>query len=149
MAASIPRKSPRKRTNEETQGNTQTTGRKVDKRTGKELPTEDPPEKKKKRKSRPGMKAIREIIKYQGGRTYDRGPDGKNYENKTYVTYPAGTDLQIPKAAIQRLVYEVARDYKSDLRFTEMAMDAIHHVIEGFLTDVLIDTNLQAIGAGA
>ena len=57
---------------------------------------------KKNRRYRPGTVALREIRRYQ----------------KT-------TDLLIKKAPFQRLVREVAQDYKIDLRFQSSAVMAL------------------------
>ena len=82
------------------------------------------PEGKKARKYRPGTVAMREIRRYQ----------------KT-------TDLLIKKAPFQRLVREVAQDYKADLRFQSSAVMAMQEASEAYLVGVFEDTNLCAIHA--
>ena len=47
----------------------------------------------------------------------------------------------------QRLVREVAQDYKTDLRFQSFALLALQEASEAFVTRVLSDANLCAIHA--
>ena len=82
------------------------------------------PEGKKARKYRPGTVAMREIRRYQ----------------KT-------TDLLIKKAPFQRLVREVAQDFKTDLRFQSSAVVALQEASEAYLVGLFEDTNLCAIHA--
>ena len=82
------------------------------------------PEGKKARKYRPGTVAMREIRRYQ----------------KT-------TDLLIKKAPFQRLVREVAQDFKTDLRFQSSAVMALQEASEAYLVGLFEDTNLCAIHA--
>jgi len=79
---------------------------------------------KKGRRYRPGTVALREIRRYQ----------------KT-------TDLLIKKAPFQRLVREVAQDYKADLRFQSSAVMALQEASEAYLVGLFEDTNLCAIHA--
>lgn len=79
---------------------------------------------KKARRFRPGTVALREIRKYQ----------------KT-------TDLLLKKAPFQRLVREVAQDFKTDLRFQSSAVMALQEASEAFLVGLFEDTNLCAIHA--
>ena len=79
---------------------------------------------KKSRRYRPGTVALREIRKYQ-----------------------KSTDLLIKKAPFQRLVREVAQDYKADLRFQSSAVMAMQEASEAYLVGVFEDTNLCAIHA--
>ena len=71
---------------------------------------------------RPGTVALREIRKYQ----------------KT-------SDLLTPKASFQRLVREVAQDFKSDTRFVSDALFALQHASEGYFVGLFEDTQLCAI----
>ena len=82
------------------------------------------PEGKKARKYRPGTVAMREIRRYQ----------------KT-------TDLLLKKAPFQRLVREVAQDFKTDLRFQSSAVMALQEASEAYLVGLFEDTNLCAIHA--
>ena len=79
---------------------------------------------KKSRRYRPGTVALREIRRYQ-----------------------KSTDLLIKKAPFQRLVREVAQDYKADLRFQSSAVMAMQEASEAYLVGVFEDTNLCAIHA--
>jgi histone H3 len=80
---------------------------------------------KKPHRYRPGTVALREIRRYQ----------------KT-------TDLLIPKLPFQRLVREIAQDFKNDLKFQSTAPLATQESSEAFLTGLFEDTNLAAIHAG-
>jgi histone H3 len=79
---------------------------------------------KKAHRYRPGTVALREIRRYQ-----------------------KGTDLLLKKAPFQRLVREVAQDFKSDLRFQSSAVMALQEASEAFLIGLFEDTNLCAIHA--
>lgn len=80
--------------------------------------------KKGPRRYKPGTVALREIRRYQ-----------KN------------TELLIRKRPFQRLVREVAQDYKSDLRFQSAAIDALQEAVEAYLVSLFECTNLCAIHA--
>ena len=77
---------------------------------------------KKPHRFRPGTVALREIRKYQ-----------------------KSTELLIRKLPFQRLVREVAQDFKSDLRFQTHAITALQEASEAYLTSLFEDTNLCAI----
>ena len=79
---------------------------------------------KKPHRFRPGTVAIREIRRYQ----------------KT-------TELLIKKLPFQRLVKEIAQDFKSDLRFQASAVSALQEATESYIVGVFQDTNLCAIHA--
>jgi histone H3 len=79
---------------------------------------------KKAHRFRPGTVALREIRKYQ-----------------------KGTELLIRKLPFQRLVREVAMDFKTDLRFQSHAIMALQEASEAYLTSIFEDTNLCAIHA--
>ena len=80
---------------------------------------------KKPHRFRPGTVALREIRKYQ-----------------------KSTELLIRKLPFQRLVREIASDYKSDLRFQSSAIAAIQEACEAYMVGLFEDTNLCAIHAG-
>ena len=73
---------------------------------------------------RPGTVALREIRRYQ-----------------------KSTDLLIRKLPFQRLVREVAQDFRTDLRFQAAAVLALQEASESYLVGLLEDTNLCAIHA--
>ena len=79
---------------------------------------------KKPHKFRPGTVALREIRKYQ-----------------------KSTDLLIRKLPFQRLVREIAQEFKQDLRFQSMAVLALQEAAEAYLVNLFEDTNLCAIHA--
>ena len=79
---------------------------------------------KKPHRYRPGTVALREIRKYQ-----------------------RSTELLIKKIPFQRLVREIAQDFKTDLRFQSTAILALHEAAEAYMVGVFEDTNLCAIHA--
>ena len=79
---------------------------------------------KKPHRYKPGTVALREIRRYQ-----------------------KSTELLIRRAPFQRLVREIAQDYKSDLRFQQSAVDALQEASESYLVGLFEDTNLCAIHA--
>ena len=79
---------------------------------------------KKPHRYRPGTVALREIRKYQ-----------------------KSTELLIRKLPFQRLVREIAQDFKTDLRFQSSAVMAIQEAAEAYLVGVFEDTNLAALHA--
>lgn len=81
-------------------------------------------EEKKKRRTRPGAVALREIRKYQ-----------------------KSTDLLMRKAPFMRLVREIAQDFKCDLRFQSSAVFALQESAEAYMVGLYEDTNLCAIHA--
>ena len=80
--------------------------------------------KKKPHRYRPGTVALREIRRYQ----------------KT-------TELLLRKLPFQRLVREIAQDYKTDLRFQSVAIQALQEAAEYYLVGLFEDSNLAAIHA--
>jgi histone H3 len=79
---------------------------------------------KKPHRFKPGTVALREIRKYQ-----------------------KSTELLIRKLPFQRLVREIAQDFKSDLRFQASAVLAIQEAGEFYMVGLFEDTNLCAIHA--
>eukprot|EP01092_Planopodium_desertum_P002323 TRINITY_DN1366_c0_g1_i1.p1 TRINITY_DN1366_c0_g1~~TRINITY_DN1366_c0_g1_i1.p1 ORF type:complete len:135 (-),score=27.48 TRINITY_DN1366_c0_g1_i1:61-465(-) len=79
---------------------------------------------KKPHRFRPGTVALREIRRYQ-----------------------KSTELLIRKLPFQRLVREIAQDYKTDLRFQGAAVAALQEAAESYLVGLFEDTNLCAIHA--
>ena len=78
----------------------------------------------KKRRFHPGTVALREIRKYQ-----------------------KGVELLIRRLPFQRLVREIAQDYKPDLNFQASALGALQEAAEAYLVGLFEDTNLCAIHA--
>ena len=79
---------------------------------------------KKAHRYRPGTVALREIRKYQ-----------------------KSTELLIRKLPFQRLVREIAQEFKTDLRFQSSAVLALQEASESYLVGLFEDTNLCAIHA--
>lgn len=79
---------------------------------------------KKPHRFRPGTVALREIRKYQ-----------------------KSTELLVRKLPFQRLVREIAQEYKTDLRFQSSAVLALQEAAEAYLVGLFEDTNLCAIHA--
>ncbi len=79
---------------------------------------------KRPRRYRPGTVALREIRKFQ-----------------------KSTDLLIRKLPFQKLVREIATQFKSDLRFQTQAILALQEACEAYMVQLFQDTNLCAIHA--
>jgi histone H3 len=79
---------------------------------------------KKPHRYRPGTVALREIRRYQ-----------------------KSTELLIRKRPFQKLVREVAQDFKADLRFQSHAIMALQEASEAYLVSLFEDTNLCAMHA--
>ena len=61
--------------------------------------------------------------------------------------YQKGTDLLMRKLPFQRLVREIAQDFRTDLRFGATAILALQESSEAHLVGMLEDSNLLAIHA--
>ncbi|SPT19151.1 unnamed protein product [Triticum aestivum] len=61
--------------------------------------------------------------------------------------YQKSTELLIRKLPFQRLVQEIARDYKTDLCFQSSAVSALQEAAKAYLIGLFEDTNLCAIHA--
>jgi histone H3 len=79
---------------------------------------------KRPHRYRPGTVALREIRRFQ-----------------------RSTELLIRKLPFQRLVREIAQDFKTDLRFQGAAVEALQEAAEAYLVGLFEDTNLCAIHA--
>ena len=79
---------------------------------------------KKPHRYRPGTVALREIRRYQ-----------------------KSTEMLIRKLPFQRLVREIAQDFKTDLRFQSAAIMAMQEASEAYLVGLFKDSNLCAIHA--
>uniref|UniRef100_A0A8D3AI48 Histone H3 n=1 Tax=Scophthalmus maximus TaxID=52904 RepID=A0A8D3AI48_SCOMX len=94
------------------------------KSTGGKAPRKQLATKAKPHRYRPGTVALREIRRYQ-----------------------KSTELLIRKLPFQRLVREIAQDFKTDLRFQSSAVMALQEASEAYLVGLFEDTNLCAIHA--
>ena len=79
---------------------------------------------RKPRRYRPGTVVLREIRRYQ-----------------------KSTELLLRKLPFQRLVREIAQDFKTDLRFQSTSVMALQEASEAYLVGLFEDTNLCAIHA--
>jgi histone H3 len=79
---------------------------------------------KKPHRYRPGTVALREIRKYQ-----------------------KSTELLIRKLPFQRLVREIAQNFRCDVKFQSTALLALQEASEAYLVGLFEDTNLAAIHA--
>ena len=77
---------------------------------------------KKPHRWRPGTVAIREIRRYQ-----------------------KSVKMLIPLLPFQRLVREIAMEYRDDLRFQSAAVEALQEAAEAYLVGIFEDTNLCAL----
>ena len=62
-------------------------------------------------------------------------------------SYQKSTELLICRTPFQRLVREIAQDFKSELRFQSLAIAALQEAAETYLVSLLEDANLCAIHA--
>jgi len=79
---------------------------------------------KKPHRYRPGTVALREIRRYQ-----------------------KSTELLIRKLPFQRLVREIAQDFKTDLRFQSSAIGALQEAVEAYLVS-LFEGTLSSLRLG-
>jgi histone H3 len=61
--------------------------------------------------------------------------------------YQKSTDLLIRKLPFQRLVREIAQDFRQDLRFQSTAILALQEASEAYLVGLFEDVNLIAMHA--
>ena len=61
--------------------------------------------------------------------------------------YQKSTELLIRKLPFQRLVREIAQNYKTNLRFQTSAVMALQEATEAYLVGLFDDTNICAIHA--
>jgi histone H3 len=78
----------------------------------------------RKHRYHPGTVALREIRKYQ-----------------------KSTDLLLRKMPFQRLVREIAQDFRSNLSFQGLAFQALQEASEAYLVELFQNTNLCALHA--
>ena len=88
-------------------------------------PRKPPPRQmQKRRRFRPGTVALREIQQYQ-----------------------KSTDLLIRRAPFQRIVQEIVRSFRNDLRIQAAAIKGLQEAAEAYLVGLFEDSNLCAIHA--
>ena len=88
-------------------------------------PHKPPPHQmQKRRRFRPGTVALREIWQYQ-----------------------KSTDLLIRRAPFQRVVYEIVRSFRNDLRIQAAEIKGLQEAAEAYLVGLFEDSNLCTIHA--
>ena len=88
-------------------------------------PCKPPPHQmQKRRRFRPGTVALREIWQYQ-----------------------KSTDLSIRRAPFQRVMHEIVRSFRNDLRIQAAAIKGLQEAAEAYLVGLFEDSNLCAIHA--
>ena len=88
-------------------------------------PHKPPPcQMQRKRRFRPGTVALREIQRYQ-----------------------KSTDLLIRRAPFQRVMYEIVRSFRNNLRIQAAAIKGLQEAAEVYLVGLFKDSNLCAIHA--
>uniref|UniRef100_A0A8D0X6I9 H3 clustered histone 4 n=1 Tax=Sus scrofa TaxID=9823 RepID=A0A8D0X6I9_PIG len=102
---------------------------------------------KKPHRYRPGTVALREIRRYQGGVKKPHRYRPGTVALREIRRYQKSTELLIRKLPFQRLVREIAQDFKTDLRFQSSAVMALQEACEAYLVGLFEDTNLCAIHA--
>ena len=88
-------------------------------------PHKPPPCQMQKKRFRPGTVALREIRRYQ----------------------QKSTDLLIRRAPFQRVIYEIMRSFRNDLRIQAVAIKGLQEAAEAYLVGLFEDSNLCAIHA--
>ena len=61
------------------------------------------------------------------------------------VTRPQDPELLLPKLPFERIVREIAQDYKTDIKFQSAALQALQEAAEAYLTGIFKDANLSSI----
>lgn len=107
------------------------------KQTGGKAPRKQLAEKASTRKSEPGVTTVRKPHRFRPGTVALR----------EIRRFQKSTDLLIRKIPFQRLVREIAQEFKADLRFQGSAILALQECAEAYLVNLFEDTNLCAIHA--
>lgn len=89
------------------------------------------------RKSQPATGGVKKPHRYKAGTVALR----------EIRKYQKSVEMLVPKMCFQRLVREVAQDFKTDVRFTNNALLAIQEASEAYLVAMFGDANLAAIHA--
>ncbi|KAF9057337.1 histone H3 [Panaeolus papilionaceus] len=76
-----------------------------------------------------------------------RKPPRQQHVMREIRKYQRSTDLLIPKLPFQRLVREIAYEYKDDVRFQSSALLALQEAVEAYLVDIFGKTQMAAIHA--
>lgn len=105
------------------------------------------------RKSAPSQGGVKKRHRYKPGESQSsvfasqaKNPSG-TVALREIRQYQKSTENLIRKLPFQRLVREVAQDFKYDLRFQSSAIGALQESVEAYLVSLFEDTNLCAIHA--
>ncbi|KAI5189199.1 histone H3 [Nematocida minor] len=107
------------------------------KSTGGKAPRKQLATKAARKSSAPGAVAVKRPHRFKAGTVALR----------EIRKYQKTTDLLIRKLPFQRLVREVASEYKADVRFQSSSILAIQESLENYLTGLFEDSNRCAIHA--
>jgi len=82
-----------------------------------------------------------------------RGVSGLRYRPSTHPLreirrYQKSTELLIGKLPFQRLVREIAQEFRKDLRFQSSAVEALQEAAEAHIVSLFEDTNCATFHAG-
>jgi histone H3 len=97
---------------------------------------------KKPHRYKPGTVALREIRRYQKSTELLIRSVPSCHHRQSHSANSLNRKLPF-----QRLVREIAQDFKSDLRFQSSAIGALQESVEAYLVSLFEDTNLCAIHA--
>ncbi|CAH3186317.1 unnamed protein product [Porites lobata] len=92
-------------------------------------------------------KAARKALLLLVAKKKNRTVTGQEQWPSEIRRYQKSTELLIRKLPFQRLVREIAQDFKTDLRFQSSAVLALQEASEAYLVGLFEDTNLCAIHA--
>ena len=90
-----------------------------------------------KRKNTPATRGVKKPHRYPPGMVVLRG----------IRWYQKSTELLVRKLSMARLIREIAQDFKTDLRFQQATIAALHEATEYYIVGLMEDTNLCAIHA--
>ena len=94
-----------------------------------------------------GGKAPRKALATKAARKSAPATGGVKKPHRYRPGTVALRELLIRKLPFQRLVREIAQDFKSDMRFQSSAIMALQEASEAYLVGLFEDTNLCAIHA--
>ena len=111
---------------------------------------------KKKERTKLGQQVM-DWTKAQREKIHQVGMEGRQIKPHRYRVgtgalrdichFQKSTALLIRKLPFQRLVREIAQDFKTDLRFQSAAILCLQEAVEAYLVSLFEDTNLCAIHA--
>ncbi|KAL3171784.1 hypothetical protein MRX96_001427 [Rhipicephalus microplus] len=101
------------------------------------------------RKSAPATGGIKKPHRYRPGKVLFHSVLANKalWHFREIRRYQKSTEMLIRKLPFQRLVREIAQDFKTDLRFQSTAVQALQEAAEAYLVGLFEDCNLCAIHA--